>query len=353
MSGIRVALLAALAALLAGASGIQKAGDGSGDERDAYVLILTPSDTSPASVLERYPEITGTWDAVAEYNLLRPGSLIEVNRAMLTREKLLAKVAGFYGETEVRRSFDERYIPVVKNLLLREGDVVRTWRKSGGRLLFEDGSFVLLKANSRAKLSLLGGAEGSSPSQVRLELIEGSLWSRIEQRVTGSFEIKTPSASTLIRGTDFRLKVEGDIATRLEVLQGTVELTTDRGSVSVAAGKGILSHTDESLGRPFDLPRAPDELLAPQPKQVFRGESFDEVFRWNAVAGAAGYRIEIARDAGFFDLVEDRLTGTEPLARIVGLEPGTYFWRVTVLDTRGFESPPAGDSYFVVVETQP
>jgi hypothetical protein len=66
---------------------------------------------------------------------------------MLSRQKVLAKMSEHYGETEVRGLLDKRFMPVVKNLLLREGDVLRTWRKSGGRILFDDGIdiFVRLK----------------------------------------------------------------------------------------------------------------------------------------------------------------------------------------------------------------
>ncbi len=114
---------------------------------DPYVVIVTESDSSPESLLQSYPEVTSSWEDVALYNLLRPGRHIELTRDMLSRQKVLAKMSEHYGETEVRRLLDKRFMPVVKNLLLREGDVLRTWRKSGGRILFDDGIdiFVRLK----------------------------------------------------------------------------------------------------------------------------------------------------------------------------------------------------------------
>jgi hypothetical protein len=271
---------------------------------------------------------------------------------MLAKDQVLAKVTQSYGETEIRRSFDSSFMPVVENLLLQEGDVLRTWRKSGGRILFDDGNYVLLRSNSRATIKDLGKT-GSSSAQARIELVEGSIWSRIRQKVSGSFEFVTPSASTIIRGTDFRLKVEAGNSTRLEVLDGTVEIQAGGSSIAVPARKGILAQSGEALGSPEDIPPAPETLLDPQPQQVFRGESFDQHFRWSRVAGAVGYRIEIARDASFFDIVEERRTRREPLVRIMGLAPGTYFWRVTALSERGFEGIPAEPSYFVVVQTRP
>ena len=96
---------------------------------------------------------------------------------------------------------------MVENLLLQEGDILRTWRKSGGRILFDDGNYILLRSNSRVRLQALSKAD-STQTQARVELLEGSIWSRITEKVNGTFEFVTPSASTIIRGTDFRLKVE-------------------------------------------------------------------------------------------------------------------------------------------------
>jgi hypothetical protein len=319
---------------------------------DSYMLILTRSDSSPDAVYERYPEITTSWEDLARFNLLRSGGPIELKREMLAKDQVLVKIAQFYGETEVRRSFDPSFFPVVENLLIREGDVLRTWRKSGGRILFDDGNYVVMKSNSRAKIKELGKV-GSSGAHARIELVEGSIWSRIREKVLGRFEFETPSASTIIRGTEFRLKVEANNTTRLEVLDGTVEIQSGDSSVQVPARKGILSQSGEALGLPEDIPPAPGSLLSPQPEQVFRGESFDQLFRWSQIAEAVGYRIVVARDSSFFDVVEERQTDGEATVRILGLEPGTYFWRVTALSDQGFEGLATEPSYFVVVQTRP
>jgi hypothetical protein len=318
---------------------------------EPYVLILSDSDSSPEHVFQTYSEITGQWEEISRFNLLRSGRHLELTRDMISSDKFLAKMAGFYGETEVRRSFDQRFIPVVKNLLLREGDVIRTWRRSGGRILFEDKSFVLIRSNGRARLMKLDAKD--SEVQVRLELLEGTIWSNIKNWTGGRFEVKTPTASTIIRGTDFRLKVESEAVSRLEVLEGSVELNVGTESVSVPASSGLLSRAGESLGEPQSLPRAPASLVAPQPEQVFRGEPFDQNFEWSAVEGAQGYRVEIARDESFFDLVVEREVTGDPAVRILALAPGTYFWRVTAINRIGFEGPPSGYSYFVVVQIQP
>lgn len=49
---------------------------------------------------------------------------------------------------------------------------------------------------------------------------------------------------------------------------------------------------------------------------------------WNAAAGATGYTVEIATDAGFTTIVDSSTTASTGAA-VSGLPSGTYFWRVS------------------------
>ncbi len=316
-------------------------------ERERYVIILTGDESTPEKVLQRYPEIAAAWPKVATYNLLRPGTAIELSRDMLGRDRPLARLAQVYGETEVRRPFDARFIPACSNLLVREGDVLRTWRRAGARIVFEDGSYFLLRGNSRAELASLG----SQASKTRLLLSEGSLLSRIKKG-SGRFEVETPTASTIIRGTEFRVKVEAGDATRLEVLDGEVELHSEGHSLAVPALRGSLTQRGTGPSAVQQLLAGPASLREPQDKQVVRAAAFDQRFSWSSVPGAVAYRVEVSRDENFFDLIEEVLAGGELSAPIRGLDEGTYFWRVSAIGANGFEGPPSDSSYFVFVKTR-
>lgn len=318
-------------------------------EKERYIIILTGDESTPEKVLQRYSEISATWPKVATYNLLRPGTPIELSRDMLGADRPLAKLAQVFGETEVRRPFDDRFIPACNNLLVREGDVLRTWRRAGARIVFEDGSYLLLRGNSRAQLASLG----AQASKTRLILSEGSLLSHIKRKGGQRFELSTPTASTIIRGTEFRVKVEAGDATRLEVLEGEVELHSEGRSLAVPAQRGSLTLRGTGPGAVELLLDAPASLQEPQDRRVVRAATFDQRFSWSPVPGAVWYRLEIARDETFFDLVEEVLTGAEPSARISGLDEGTYFWRVSGIGANGFEGLPSSSSYFVFVKVRP
>jgi hypothetical protein len=315
------------------------------------VVVVTEADGTVQALIDRYPELRGSWEELAKFNLLRAGRPIEIPSEMLDSPGTLAKVANFYGEAEVKRSFDPRFIPLVPNLLLREGDEIRTWRGAGARILFEDGNYVLLKSQSRATLVSLGTRKTPATSRLQLFLKEGSVWSQMENELRGRFEVKTPGANTIIRGTEFRVKVEPGEATRVEVLDGRVEFEMGERRLSVGRQQGALAVTGSDSLAAAPLPPAP-ELQAPLPEEVLRSDSFDQTFRWGAVQGAEVYSFEVARDDRFFDLVAERRVGPDASVRIQGLEPGTYFWRVTSI-VGGFEGSPAERRYFVFVDRSP
>src|SRR4030095_4161602 len=61
--------------------------------------------------------------------------------------------------------------------------------------------------------------------------------------------------------------------------------------------------------------------------------------RWGARPGVSRYRLQLAQDASFSDIVFDRVVNGHEY-RISELAPGRYFWRVASLGTTvgGFSS---------------
>src|SRR5215471_9498174 len=88
----------------------------------------------------------------------------------------------------------------------------------------------------------------------------------------------------------------------------------------------ILLTATIALTGPFCL-RAVGRAL----QGLSQGPSLTAVhLQWGQRAGITRYRLQLARDRGFSDIVLDRVvTGHE--AQIDDLEPGRYFWRVAPL----------------------
>ncbi len=61
--------------------------------------------------------------------------------------------------------------------------------------------------------------------------------------------------------------------------------------------------------------------------------------RWDAVPGALGYRLEVAHDIGFSDIILDQCFRGTLLQ--VAATPGTHYWRVSTIDQDDVESRPS------------
>ena len=50
---------------------------------DGFVVVTTPDDSSARALFDRYPELSGSWEELAKFNLLRSGHSIEIPHHML------------------------------------------------------------------------------------------------------------------------------------------------------------------------------------------------------------------------------------------------------------------------------
>ena len=120
-------------------------------------------------------------------------------------------------------------------------------------------------------------------------------------------------------------------ATRLETLEGAVELTGKKGSTRVEHGFGSRVDDNGPPSAPKALPKTP------VPTSPLKGEGGPLV--WAAVDGAAGYVVEIARDAEH--LIDATSTQTTATTTTPALAAGDWYWRVSARSAEGFVGAPS------------
>ena len=87
-----------------------------------YVVVMTDSDTSPLKVYQKYLDSADQWRQLTEHNLLQKGVVVKVPKDMLKAGIIPAKVTKFSGRVEIARNFDWKWVKVVDNMLVQEGD---------------------------------------------------------------------------------------------------------------------------------------------------------------------------------------------------------------------------------------
>lgn len=261
---------------------------------------------------------------------LQIGSSLRIPRPLLRYEPEPLRILAFSGPVTLSRSGTELAPRVGEQVL--EGSLVRTGAKGfisfGGtgnsRLSLPSNSLVQIR---EAKRYLINNA-----IDFDVRVLEGRTETRAPQlKADERYRIGTPLAVTAVRGTEFRVAYDDRTELSLtEVTEGTVVVSAGTADAVAAAGAGIASVAG-TLGRAEPL------LPAPEVVEAGRIQTEDNVvFALVGIENARAYRTQIARDAGFIELVAEEI-GSDTQARFESIEDGRFFVRSRAVADSGLE----------------
>ncbi|CAN5504871.1 FecR domain-containing protein [soil metagenome] len=287
------------------------------------------------------------WNEVARYNKMKdpnfitPGQRIEVPLRLLKSTSSAAKVISVSGEVQS----GGRAIAV--GAPLPEGTSVQTGAESSAVVQLGDGSQVKLLPNSVAQLvtnreyAMRDASASGSTSWFSglMRLSQGALETlatKLSNRAT-PLQIETPTSLVGVRGTHFRVAFDDPASknARTEVIEGLVRADNpaQQSGADLPKGTGALVKPAERDIRVVKLLEAPD--LRGIPSEVTRPAG-----SWPlpALAGAAAYRVQVASDADFNQIVRDlKLDGAAAGVPLGTLVAGNWYARVRGIDAQGIE----------------
>lgn len=278
-----------------------------------------------------------SWQRLQEHNRitdpqqLPPGTRLLVPLAWLQSQPAQARVIALEGSATVLAGGQGAAQDVVMGMTLGVGSVLRT--SSGGSLSLEfaDGSRLRLRERSELVLDRLSRYGRSGMVDTRLRLQQGRIDNEVHKlRGPGAqFIVDTPTASSAVRGTHFRVQASAD-ASRAEVLDGKVGVQAGDHSTMLRPGFGALARRDGGPLQAVALLPAPDlSALASHAPNDLR-------LHWSSVAQANGYRVQLSQQADFASLAIDQVTPT-PKLTLPSLPPGQYHLQVRAIDAAGLE----------------
>ncbi|MBT2968544.1 MAG: hypothetical protein B6D72_18850 [gamma proteobacterium symbiont of Ctena orbiculata] len=202
------------------------------------------------------------------------------------------KVNYVLGSASLLRRGERETIPLVDNTLLNAGDKIVTPDGSLVSLQFADNSTLLIGEKSEVVFDALSSFHGMGMVDTRIRLQRGRVENRIKPipKQEHRYEIHTPAAVTVVRGTDFRVSsgAEDDL-TRSEVTEGAVTITAGGETVLVEQGEGTLIEKGGPPAPPRKLLQRPD-LGAVTLQTALAGVTLE----WSQLAGAAAYRYQLS-----------------------------------------------------------
>jgi hypothetical protein len=211
------------------------------------------------------------------------------------------------------------------------------------------GTLVTLPSQSLVQISSIRDANGKA--SVVLDLIAGQIDSHAKQASdlpsgTPSWlepfsqQIRTRVASVGVRGTYFRVSLpEGSDTMTTSVLEGSVVAQREgqKDLVQLGHAQGAVIDSKGIFSQPL--------LPAPQWQNGIEVQNFPEVdLAWQAVPGAQRYRVQLAKDAGFLNILAQREVALNPAlpqmvfhASLGDLPKGRYYARVTAFTKEQLE----------------
>ena len=136
-----------------------KFASGAGED---YVVVMTEKDSTPLKVYQKYLRSADEWRQITEHNLLKEGVAVKVPADMLKAGMIPAKVTKFWARPDRSQhssSRDWKWVKVVDDLLVQEGDWIRTRAKSSVEIKQDDGTVIILRPNTKILFESNGQAQ--------------------------------------------------------------------------------------------------------------------------------------------------------------------------------------------------
>lgn len=327
--------------LLAGGLALAEPAAAQARDDDAIVYTVRRGDTLIALARDYMLRETD-WKEVQRINRVADpyklpiASQLSLPIRLLRSRPASATVAAFRGQA-LASVANAPLRSVAMGQVLGEGARVTTGPASSLSLSLTDGSVITLPSNSALRIGRLRKLLITDSIDYDLTLETGSARSRVTpfRNRDDRFRLRNPIAVSAVRGTDFRTHFDaGTETSRSELLEGGIALTT---------GSAKDTQLEPEFGAVIGKTGAiAVEPLLPAP-QLIGGAGVQRApmvaFAVQPVAGAQAYRLQIGRDSGFVDIVED-VSGNSPDFTVPSLENGRYFARFTAIAASGLEGLP-------------
>ena len=280
------------------------------------IYVVQPGD-SCWSIAERLYGDGTRYEDLHRYNdlgpmphLLTPGQKLRVPAALGQPD---AKVGLPRREVKARAPAEADWMDAYNDMALWRLFRVSTGKSSSAEIRFRDLSSLVMRES--ALLVIHGGARRESQLERKVkttvDLEKGTVYGGIEAMDRAAdLTIRTPAAQVDLAATLAQVSFEEDDCTRVSVFEGSAAVTAQGSKVQVPQkfGTSVEKGRKPQPPRPLPPPVAwgdpvPVVVRVPQPV----AGAFEA--RWQAVKEAAKYRVELARDDRFRDLVADAVVG--------------------------------------------
>ena len=308
-------------------------------ERTVF-YIVKPGDTL-FDLAARYLTRIEAYRTVAQDNKvvaarrLQPGQRLSIRETLLRTQPVTGVIAARTGDVWLEAGGRRERAEI--GATVAEGARLATQAGSFATIEFTDETYINLPPNSTLRVETLRQIVLTGGLLRRFALETGRSVMKVtpDANPSSDFRMKTPISVAAVRGTEFRVALAAEDKAATEVTKGLVGVAASTGAEhSVPQDFGITASSDGLSGV---------QALLPPPKLIDgarRQQQTTVSFAVEPLQGAQAYRVQVARDAGFVDVITEQ-TQSEPRLDVGPLEDGFYFARAAALSVQGLEGRPS------------
>jgi len=315
-----------------------------------WIYTTRPGDTL-WDLSEKHLTSVGYTSHVQKLNKIKnpenlvPGTRIKFPIRWLKVQPEKARIAFASGAGTIIDGEDKNETELAVDLELQTHDVLTTEEGGSAIIEFADGSRLTVRENTSVEMDTLSAYGVTGMVDTRVRLTEGRVKADAVT-ATGAasrYEIQTRAAVTAVRGTEFRVSAFGEVG-RTETLEGTVGVTGEaaKDAVAVPAGFGIVAKVGETPEALRELLGEPDVSALPAVVETDPAK-----FEWPDQDGAKGYRVQIAANDSFNELLLDTVTDEAKIKRVGFDKDGDFYLRLRGVDEVDLEGKNAMHAFTV------
>ena len=271
----------------------------------------------------------------------------------------IAHLADVRREVKIRSADSIAWTDATEGVSVRNRDAVQTFANSRARVDFTTDNELRIAQNSLVIFRSGAADPFLQRRDPAVVVMEGELTGAVNAEY-GSFGVELPVGVVVLKGdgdtgdaVDFKLSINPDKSSTIAIYAGEADVNIAGKHYRVTANQGLTIAEDGRTAGVRALP-ALARIRLPGANAVakFRDIPPRVEFRWGNVDGAQNYRLELAKDARFEEILVDEYLRDAAFTH-GNLAAGTYYWRVSARSGWAQGPATAPRRLRVVADTEP
>ena len=246
----------------------------------------------------------------------------------------IAKLGEVSREVKIRPADSIAWTNAKQGAAVNNRDAVQTFANSRARVDFTTDNNLRIGQNSLVIFSSSVADPFLQRRDPAVLVMEGQLDGSVNSAY-GDFAVALPAGLAFLsadesgRDADFKLSVNPDGSSTIAMYAGQASVDVGGKSYQLGANNALTVAEDGRTTGVKRLPTPPN-VRSPRGDLIarFRDMPPRVKFEWGAVAGAQNYRLELARDRNFEEILVDEYLNETTFTH-GNLSAGEYFWRVS------------------------